>query len=234
MVVWLFAGGGESEVRGLIPFLEKNFTCTFERKTPVRRKPGPKPPTRKASQVSPGYGRTGRSLIRQIELQLSIALQHGRCDLILVVDDLDCHNALQREQRFLQAISRVSGTVNIQKCIGLAAPELEAWLIADWDNTIASHVDFRRDHQGMRWSLSAEKNVPFDRPETFSTYDPGKDSCQEKLSEAIITVAIEKGLTYSKATHTPLLLRELDPEIVGGKCPLFRKWCGYLSDFCLQ
>lgn len=34
MVIWVFAGGGESEVRGLIPFLRKHFPgCTFERKT---------------------------------------------------------------------------------------------------------------------------------------------------------------------------------------------------------
>ena len=44
VVVWVFAGGGESEVRGLIPFLEQNFSnCKFERKTPARQKPGPKP-----------------------------------------------------------------------------------------------------------------------------------------------------------------------------------------------
>ncbi len=44
MVVWVFAGGGEAEVRGLIPFLEKNFPgCSFKRKTPINQKPGPKP-----------------------------------------------------------------------------------------------------------------------------------------------------------------------------------------------
>jgi len=43
VVVWVFAGG-EAEVRGLIPFLEKNFpSYKFERKTPVLQKPGPKP-----------------------------------------------------------------------------------------------------------------------------------------------------------------------------------------------
>ena len=52
MVVWLFAGGGESEVRGLVPFLEKNFAgCTFERKTPIRQKPGPKPPKNRAESA---------------------------------------------------------------------------------------------------------------------------------------------------------------------------------------
>jgi hypothetical protein len=44
MVVWLFSGGGEAEVRGLVPFLKANFPeYQFERKSPVRRKPGPRP-----------------------------------------------------------------------------------------------------------------------------------------------------------------------------------------------
>lgn len=44
MVVWLFAGGGESEIDGLVPFLRKHFPhCHFERITPARIKRGPKP-----------------------------------------------------------------------------------------------------------------------------------------------------------------------------------------------
>ncbi len=41
MVVWVFAGGGESEVNGLIPhFLEKQFPdCQFDRKTPILNRP---------------------------------------------------------------------------------------------------------------------------------------------------------------------------------------------------
>ncbi|BDA67194.1 hypothetical protein CAL7716_013600 [Calothrix sp. PCC 7716] len=71
MVVWVFAGGGEAEVRGLIPFLDKNFPgCIFVRKTPVRQKPGLKP----NKQVS--YGRTGQGLINQIDEQLLITLRY--------------------------------------------------------------------------------------------------------------------------------------------------------------
>ncbi|MEY3327740.1 MAG: hypothetical protein RLZZ115_621, partial [Cyanobacteriota bacterium] len=99
MVVWVFAGGGESEVGlrkkdgagggktgGLITFLENTFPgCTFERKTPIRQKPSPKP------NKSTSYGRTGQSLIEQIQEQLPIALKEKRnqCDLIFVFDDLD-------------------------------------------------------------------------------------------------------------------------------------------------
>jgi hypothetical protein len=44
LVAWVFAGGGDSEIRGLIPFLRMRFSgYDFERKTPVRQKRGPKP-----------------------------------------------------------------------------------------------------------------------------------------------------------------------------------------------
>jgi len=56
VVVWVFSGGGEAEVRGLTQFLQKNFPgCQFIRKTPVRQKPGPK------SNKAASYGRTGQS-----------------------------------------------------------------------------------------------------------------------------------------------------------------------------
>ncbi len=118
------------------------------------------------------------------------------------------------------------------KCIGFVAPELEAWLIADWDNSIARDVDFRQHHPGMRWWLSQEKGVPFASPETFSVYDQSKDTCQDKLSEAIIEAAFAQGNShYSKATHTPRLLLKIDPQVVGSKCPLFREWYTCLINF---
>jgi hypothetical protein len=231
MVVWLFAGGGESEVRGLVPFLEKNFACLrFERKTPIRQKPGPKPPKNRAESA---YGKSGKSLQLQIKRQLKIALLHGKCDLILVVDDLDCHDFDTQEKRFLQTILSVPGTASIKKIVAFAAPERKAWLIADWNNTIAKDVDFRKEHQAMRWWLSRQANVPFDAPESFSVYDPSKDACKDKLSDAIIESAnLKAKARYSKAIHTPRLIQTIDPTIVSQKCPLFRQLYRYLSEFC--
>lgn len=120
-----------------------------------------------------------------------------------------------------------------EKFIAFASPELEAWLIADWDNTLARDVDFRQSHAGMRHWLSHEKNVSFNAPETFSFYVPSKDACSEKLSEAIIEASLEKtDNRYSKALHTPRLLQNLDPDVVSKKCLLFKKMYVYLSDFC--
>jgi len=143
MVIWLFAGGGESEIRGLVPFLEKHFPgCSFDRKTPVKRKPGSRPGIK-----PPGYGRTGRSLVSQIKERLRTALlKEDECDVILVIDDLDCRDENEQRTKFSEAIDSIDGSAGINRFIGFAAPELEAWIIADWDNSIARHPDFRDRH----------------------------------------------------------------------------------------
>ncbi|HIK10186.1 MAG TPA: DUF4276 family protein [Oscillatoriaceae cyanobacterium M33_DOE_052] len=235
VVVWLFAGGGEAEVRGLIPFLRQHFPgCTFERKTPVRQKPGPKPNKNLA------YGKTGQSLIDQIKKELPIALRGGHCDLILVIDDLDCRNPDEQKQKFLAAIDTVSAAANIDRFVGFAAPELEAWIIADWEK-MAKITNFRGNRwQQMRWWLSSQRNVDFEHPESFSEYDAKKDSCREKLSDAIVEASEmldesnRNKPRFSKSTHSPLLLLEIDPSIVQKKCPLFRDLYTKLNNFCQQ
>ena len=242
VVIWVFSGGGEAEVGirnkdkkdegGIIKFLQKNFpTCTFVRKTPARIKPGPRPG--KAS----GYGRTGNSLIDQISKELPIALKNepNKCDLILVFDDLDCRDPIAERKKFLAVISKIPECADIEKFVGFAAPELESWIIADWDNTIAKHPDFRNRHERMRWWLSTQRNIPFDNPESFSEYDLTRDCCQEKLSEALVESSILKEFDssysrFSKGLHTPLLLLKIRPDEVQRKCPLFREMYNYLID----
>ncbi|MFL9454621.1 MULTISPECIES: hypothetical protein [Nostocales] len=233
MVIWVFAGGGEAEVRGLIPFLQKNFPrCRFERKTPVRQKPGPKP------NKGVSYGRTGQSLVAQISDQLPITLQYepNKCDLILVFDDLDCRNPENQREKILTTISKIPESASISKFVGFAAPELESWIIADWNNSIAKHPDFKNRHQHMRWWLSTQRNIPFDSPESFSEYDYERDCCQEKLSEALIESSVldefDRSVTrFSKGLHTPLLLLQIQPNEVQQRCPLFRELYNYLSNF---
>ncbi len=234
MVVWVFAGGGESEVRGLIPFLEKNFPgCSFERKTPVRQKPGPKP------NKAASYGRTGQSLIEQIKEELPIALKGevNKCNLILVFDDLDCRDSVTQKQKILQEISKIPECADIEKFVGFAAPELEAWIIADWNNSIAKHLDFKGRHERMRWWLSTQSNIPFDNPESFSEYDAERDCCREKLSDALIDSSVQhqgdrNKPRFSKSLHTPLLLLTINPHIVQQKCPLFSEFYNHLNKFC--
>ncbi|EGK86727.1 DUF4276 family protein [Microcoleus vaginatus PCC 9802] len=234
VVVWVYSGGGEAEVRGLFPFLDKTFPgCKFERKTPVRDKPGPKP--NKASS----YGRTGKSLIDQIKQELPGALkaEPNKCDLILVFDDLDCRDSETQKLKILSEISKIPQCAAIEKFVGFAAPEIEAWIIADWNNSIAKHSDFRARHKRMCWWLSTEKKVSFENPESFSEYDSQRDCCLEKLSDALIESSVQDEVDrdkarFSKGLHTPLLLREIDPNEVQKKCPLFRELYNYLNNFC--
>jgi len=76
-------------------------------------------------------------------------LHGGHCDLILVLDDLDCHGVGERERLFSQTLDEVEAAQDIKRLIGFAAPELEAWIIANWDNTIAKVIDFRQCHLAM-------------------------------------------------------------------------------------
>jgi hypothetical protein len=231
VVIWVFSGGGEAEIRGLMPFLDRNFpNCTFERKTPVIRKPGPKP----GAQPSPGYGKTGKSLVSEIKERLGICLKHGQCDVVLVIDDLDCRDHQSQERKFLAAIDSIDGAGDLLKFVGFAAPELEAWIIADCENSVACHDDFRGRADAMRHWLSTQKRVPFDHPETFSEYDPDKDACKEKLSDALIEASLleQSKFRYSKGLHTPGLLRDVRPAIVADKCPLFGKLYHFLISCC--
>lgn len=223
MVVWLFAGGGEAEVRGLVPFFQKHFeTCTFRRMTPVFRRPGPRPGLR-----SRGYGRTGKSLVSEIKERLPVALSKGEsCDAILVMDDLDCRDHEEQKSHFTEAIAAAVNCDAVDVHIGFAAPELESWIIADWDHSVARHPDFRMRHERMRYWLSSVKNVSFRDPESYGVYDPERDCCDNKLSDAIIESSTEDQSDrmyrrYSKAIHTPALLQEIHPGVVMQKCPIF-------------
>ena len=238
MVVWVFAGGGEAEVAGLINFLRKNFnnSCRFERRTPIKNKRGK--PNRES------YGRTGESLVSQIKDKLKEALRDepDKCKLILVFDDLDCRDALVQKKKFSDAINETLNQFNLRNqipiLIAFAAPELEAWIIADWDNSVAKHTNFRKRQERMRWWLATQCHIPFDKPESFSQYDQQKDSCREKLSDYLIESTIRQdptnvgGHRFSKSNDTPQLLFMIDPQIVKQKCPLFREFCNALVYFC--
>ena len=202
-------------MRGLFPLLESKYKDhTFQRKSPIRRKPGPRPSN------EPCYGRTGKGLAGQIGKLLFESLRvEESCNLILVIDDLDCHDPDERRKLFRETIASVAGGAYIPNFVGFASPEIEAWIIADWDSTIAKNPDFRGCNQKMRHWLSTHKSVRFDSPETFSHFDP------DKVSDAIVDSSKQCSARapYSKATHTARFLRQISPEVVSDKCPHFKE-----------
>ena len=89
----------------------------------------------------------------------------------------------------------------------------------------------------MRWWLKTQKKVSFENPESFSEYDSKRDCCREKLSEALIESSVQDEVDrdkarFSKGLHTPLLLREIDPNEVQKKCQLFRELYNKLNKVC--
>ena len=223
MVVWVFAGGGETEVAGLIKFLQKLFpNYLFTRYTPFdSTKKGAKP-NRKST-----FGVTGKSLIQSIQQYLPLAFlnEKHKPNLILVIDDLDCGDLNHQRQQFLDCITNIDKTKNIERYIAFAAPEIESWIIADWDHTLAKAEKFKAKHQRMRHWLSTQKKVPFDQPESFGEYDHNKKSCKDKLSNLLIEASSQEiedqGKEYKKSEDSPELLLRIEKEILVQKCPIF-------------
>lgn len=223
MVIWVFAGGGEAELRGLITFLRNNFpNHFFERKTPSKKKPGPR-----VGQYS-ALGFTGTSLRRQMRYALEQALLDGRCDCILVLDDLDCHEYEAGRQAFETVIQEVAGTENTQRIIAFASPEIEAWLIADWSHTFAVHPDLRRYQVQIRRDLASEyqsktMNGDIHSPENFSQFNEANDVCECKLSEQIMSIVyFHSGINYSKDDHSGTMLASARADVIQQSCPIFR------------
>ncbi|MEO5378397.1 MAG: DUF4276 family protein [Magnetococcus sp. DMHC-6] len=233
MVVWLFSGGGHTELIGFVKFFKKYFpNHTFERQLPVRpRGPLPKrdnnecPPLPKKN----GMGHTGKGLEIKIKKRLTEFQTRGlELKPILVIDDLDCRFYDTAYKGLLKAVVDVIGTQD-QTIIGFAAPEVESWFIADYDGTFGKHPKFKAIHKDMRYCLSNNK-IDFKKPESFSKLnEKTKISCQDKLSEAIADAFKrchnkEKNLTFSKKDDSPELLNMADPSIIQSKCPYFKRF----------
>ena len=239
MIVWVFAGGGESEISGLKPFLDKSFPkCKFKLCTPIRDKPAPK-----FRREAPSQGYTGRSLLTQIKVQLHIKLDlKDTCDLIVIFDDLDypltetqeLKFAVQKRQTFEDFLKQIwkkyPERPPINHIIGFAKPELESWVIADWEQTVAKAPEFRERSKSMQHWLAAERKVSFSSPENFGLDSNFEKSYHKKLSDVIIEASEkQEGIRYSKQIHTARFIKNLDAAIAQQKCPEFRKFFTTLS-----
>lgn len=234
--VWVFAGGGDSEIFGLMPFLQTHFPqCQFERKSPVSNKPGPKPRREPRPQ-----GETGLSLIEVVKKRLTIALTTQEpCQIIFIFDDLDYRDKTTAENELKNAVENIlnqHSASQIQLVIAFGKPEIEAWIIANWQNTVGRDIEFRAIAGQMYHWLITTKYVPADEPENFGL-DFELPSYHIKLSEAIIEAAEQCAMQenqprYSKAIHTPRFIQQINPEQVKAKCPVFRAFFEQLQTLC--
>jgi hypothetical protein len=244
VIVWVFAGGGESEISGLFPYLKNTFpSCKFELCTPIKNKPGPKPRKFAANELPNPQGYTGKSLLEQIKTKLIQKLNFkDTCDLIVIFDDLDypsiANNQLdfaeqkrQDIENFLQQIWKNNPNIPpVNHIIGFAKPELESWVIADWDQTLAKDPDFRDRCKAMQHWLVTDLQLSFSNPENFGLDPAFPQSYHQKLSNAIIQASEQKeGMRYSKQLHTARFIKQLDSEVAKQKCPEFRKFFSSLT-----
>lgn len=224
MVIWVFSGGGQTELEGLIKFLMKNFRQhQFIRKTPIRPKPAPKPGIQ-------ALGKTGHDLASQIRYFLPIALATESCHLILVLDDLDCHDYQERQALFQNLLNQMDLPHTTKTLIGFAIPEIESWLVADWKHTFENDRDLKKSNVQIRNKLAERYRLAnpemgnFEHPESYSFFDNQKGACHEKLSETIQEVVLQvSGIYYSKAEHSGSMLQNAQAIRVQDKCPGFRK-----------
>ncbi|MCX5934604.1 MAG: DUF4276 family protein [Pseudanabaena sp. LacPavin_0818_WC45_MAG_42_6] len=250
IIVWVFAGGGQSEIEGLLPFLRKEFPLPnydFKRVTPVSNKDGRKPNKQndKLKKERSPQGLTGKSLLKELQERLNhkFKLNDPMCDLILIFDDLDYPpegiNAPNefcqlKSQEFVALLNQVwknnPNITPVNHVIGFAKPELESWVIADWDQTLARDPKFRDKCKAMQHWLVTDRQLSFSNPEDFGLDPAFPQSYHQKLSNAIIQASEQKeGMRYSKQLHTARFIRQLDSAIAQQKCPEFRKFFTNLS-----
>lgn len=236
--LWVYAGGGYAEVNGLLPFLMQRLPkFNVQRRTPALRRPGPRPPTGKEAHppAKQYQGNTGTDLIKEVKEDI-INHWDKTANLVLLLDDTDCD--IQTEKRIGDLEAVVTDTL-IKKhgyteetlpkiVVGLAAPELEAWILADWESTFKSK--FGQCHSGLRYCLSSKHRITLEAPETFDCKD--NEGKYKKISVCIIEAVQECcKTTFSKNTDTARLLLSAKPDEIGKRCPHFRRFWVVLENY---
>lgn len=214
MLVWIYAGGGHAE-SVLEEFFEGRFKeVAFDLKTPRRVKLGPKANKRTAARYD---GNTGESLATEIREQLK--WWDGSAQVMLIIDDLDCDDAEKRRTLLSNAAKSLPEGYPVPLVlIGLAVPEIEAWLIADWGGTFDKNSKFKPCSQPLKKAL-LNAGVPVENPEDFDCAKYGKLSRILENEAASVCK-----FHYSKQTDTPDLFLQINPESVAAKCPHFREF----------
>lgn len=192
-----------------------------------------------------------------------LLLKDSLCDAILVIDDLDCRRwdgsvcneiespgFLQIHNHYVQQV-----TLSLDKAknpldewmknrldevqfnpkiiVGFASPEIESWIIADWEK--CHHRDFpKKQWDRMRRWLEhknrGDAQVDFKNPELYGGFNAQTGVCQVKLSEQIVEASTQAQISegvpqpsrYNKARHSSDLLEKIFGQRVQEICPLFK------------
>lgn len=195
-------------------------------------------------------GLTGDALLEKVyELlkQDSVKSEVNNCAAVIIEDDLDGHQTDNNAQsQIADTVHGLLGNNNIPVIILYAAPEIEAWFLADWNNSfekvyeVVDGVDVNVCKLFIHDLNTYIKSNVFDfdaaNPEDYDVNSGGK---YHKLSDDLIAafdkvyevvansdapqgykeqIAASRGFYYSKKEHGVRMLRNIDPVNVENKC----------------
>lgn len=224
-----FCTAGHTEAGGMQVFLARiePLRATWERCFPAVVKPGPK-----LGRAVPKAraGLTGHDLVQ--EMLGRLAKYHrsgmpGALDLVVFIDDADCRFAdevTQLQPWLLDRGREVSAAVQNDRIpfVALfASPEVEAWLLADWEEGIGrEHKRLSTGEKSLRAHVEELLGGPLD---TVEAYGGGlvNGSCRHKLSERLQSLLIRLGAGYSKSIDGTALLRRIRPDKVADVCQVY-------------
>jgi len=236
--VALFHTAGHTETGALQEFLSKFAPgLRFERRFPHCKKPAPKFGRTHPTPVQNSSGCTGQALIDAMLVRLK--KYPPVADVILLVDDADCRfdsNAAYEEdcgtlqKEITSALGREVTFVAL-----FAAPEIESWLIADWDNAFASWYGADVAN-ALLYALSSQL-FPKSSIETYGYPELPEGGCSKKLSDTIreAFIGLPYGKRYSKASDGIEMLRGINPANVAASCrtyfnPAYKALCALAAN----
>lgn len=167
-------------------------------------------------------GITGQALITEIMRvfqNYSQAYQH--LDGLVIADDLDCGSSVNASQLSQQIGQFLGKTI---PCIILyASPEVEAWFVADWNNSFK--FVYGGQVASSLFHVFSRHTPPITRSsiESFGGPAQAQGGCTYKLSSEIqATFAAGIGTTrvyqYSKRYHGNAMLANINPDTVVEVC----------------
>ncbi len=217
--VRLFSSGGYTETGGLENFLRKMHPgLSYERCFPAAAK-GPK-----RSLLRGPRGRDGKVTGEHLVKRMLERLEHdkGSFDVILLVDDADCrfdsmdaYHAWAAETQ--RKVCRALGA-DVTFIALLAAPEVESWFVADWENSFRRMYREQFDH--LRRALNKKnRDCGHQSIEDFG-YPRDNAACALKLSDFIRDAlnSAPAPAYYDKRTKGVQMLQTIEPQNVNNKC----------------
>lgn len=248
-----FCSAGYTETGGMDRFLRKLAPqVDWQRCFPAVSKPAPKLGRSMAQPAERHAGRTGQALVEEMLKRLEQHFRGTACslDLVLLIDDADCRFAdaadpagaqHEWEARLSERVRIVTAKPDLGFHALLAWPEIEAWLITDWEHGFGAQ--YRGVAPPLRQHVASCILAPLSWAQVESYGGGLKDgSCQHKLSHHLQETFIDAGncrcrpafiehvkrnspsmpLSYSKRLDGAAMLQRIEPARVAQECSGFR------------